>query len=227
MGYKLPGWSISPPLLGPWARNPRKGKVHRPRAVGARGHIVHSEVPSLLLPECRAAQSSIQALGLRQALKNEMQGHEVCRFPSRETAGRVTQWRLNSIPRPPARRTIREREAAACSSLELRDSMCMQDQGRPASFARRFRAEPLCSAPTQPKGGQLRARGRVGGRRLGERPALAARGHRGNYTPRCRRLPARPRIPLQLPSLLRTTACSILARAPRKRGGGRRLWGLP
>jgi hypothetical protein len=66
----------------------------------------------------------------------------------------------------------------------------------------------------------LRAAGRVGGRRLGERPALAARGHRGNYTPRCRRLPARPRIPLQLPSLLRATARSILARARGKRGGG-------
>lgn len=42
----------------------------------------------------------------------------------------------------------------------------------------------------------------MGGRRPGARPALAARGHRGNYTPRCRRLPARLRIPLPSPLLL-------------------------
>lgn len=54
----VPDWcpSPSPPLMGPRARKPRRGKVHRPRAVGARGHIVHSEVLSLLLPECRTAQ---------------------------------------------------------------------------------------------------------------------------------------------------------------------------
>lgn len=54
-------------------------------------------------------------------------------------------------------------------------------------------------------------------------PALAARGHRGNYTPRCRRLPARPRIPLYFPlsslPLLRGAAVSISASAPGKCGG--------
>lgn len=54
-------------------------------------------------------------------------------------------------------------------------------------------------APHLPSQNQLRAGGGVGGRRPGARPALAARGHRGNYTLRCRRLPARPRIPLPAP----------------------------
>lgn len=81
--------------------------------------------------------------------------------------------------------------------------------------------EVLCAFPA--KTSSERVGRREGGRRLGLRPALAARGHRGNYTPRCRRLPARPRIsrsaPLSSAPLL-GTAGSILASAQGKRGLG-------
>lgn len=82
-------------------------------------------------------------------------------------------------------------------------------------------------APRLPSQNRLRVRSREGERKLGLRPALAARGHRGNYTPRCRRLPARPRIPLSVPlsspPLLRRTAVSILASVPEKHGGQSKL----
>lgn len=84
-----------------------------------------------------------------------------------------------------------------------------------------------CARPPGPRGAQrlrsrkrLRAAGGVGGRRLGERPALAARGHRGNYTPRCRRLPAPPRIRLPAP-LPPPRNCSLhLSEGAGKRGRG-------
>lgn len=91
------------------------------------------------------------------------------------------------------------------------DCLAPRSVGQALEVLRAFPAKTSSAAAAQ------------GGRRLGLRPALAARGHRGNYTPRCRRLPARPRIPLYFPlsslPLLRGAAVSILASAPGKCGG--------
>lgn len=77
-----------------------KKQMYTPKAVRAPGHIVRSEVHFSSSPSVAQHSCSTQALRPSQSGEDEMQGRKGCCFPSREWAGKVTQWKIISSPRP-------------------------------------------------------------------------------------------------------------------------------